>query len=286
MGEHFALLASFFFALSHVLMRRVLVTSNPITGAVVSVGISMVVLWSIVPFFMPLSSFLNPVVGYFILGGIFAPGLGRALNFVAISRMGVARAIPLVNISPMFASILAVFFVGEVWTLQNIIGTSFIVVGVIILSRRGDEERMQWRRVDLVYPIMAALAFAIASNVRKIGLTVENVPLLASTVSSTTSFIFIAAVLQFQGGRRLIQLSRQGIGWSLAAGTAHTIAMLLTFNALGYGKVVIVEPLIATNPVLTIFLTAVFLRDLEAVTSRVAIGACCTVVGTILLFLL
>ena len=60
----------------------------------------------------------------------------------------------------------------------------------------------------------------------------------------------------------------------------------MTFNALGYGKVVIIEPLIATNPMLTIFLTAVFLRDLEAVTSRVAIGACCTVVGTILLFFL
>ena len=286
MGEYLAVLASLFFAFSHILIRRALVTSNPITGSIVSVTISMVALWTVVPFFMPISSFLSPVVGYFILGGIFAPGLGRTLNYLSISRMGVSRAIPVVNSAPIFASILAVIFIGEVWPPQNIIGTSFIVVGVIIISSRGEKERMQWRRADLIYPIMAAMAFAVAGTFRKLGLTVENVPLLAATVSSTTSFLFISSVVQFQGGIRIIKLSRNSIGWFLAAGTTNTTAMLLTFNALSHGKLVIVEPLISTNPVLTILLTAIFLRDLEVVTYRVAIGACFTVVGTSLLLLL
>jgi len=45
---------------------------------------------------------------------------------------------------------------------------------------------------------------------------------------------------------------------------------------------VIVEPLVSTNPVLSILLSAIFLKDLETVTSRVIAGALCTVVGTIL----
>jgi uncharacterized membrane protein len=45
---------------------------------------------------------------------------------------------------------------------------------------------------------------------------------------------------------------------------------------------VIVEPLVSSNPVLTLLLTAIFLRDLEALSLRVIIGAVLTVAGTIL----
>jgi drug/metabolite transporter (DMT)-like permease len=45
---------------------------------------------------------------------------------------------------------------------------------------------------------------------------------------------------------------------------------------------VIVEPLVSSNPVLTLLLTAIFLRDLEVLSTRVIIGALLTVVGTIL----
>jgi uncharacterized membrane protein len=58
--------------------------------------------------------------------------------------------------------------------------------------------------------------------------------------------------------------------------------MLSVFYALSHGKVVIVEPLVSSNPVLTLLLTAIFLRDVEALSRRVIIGALLTVVGTIL----
>jgi uncharacterized membrane protein len=61
--------------------------------------------------------------------------------------------------------------------------------------------------------------------------------------------------------------------------------MLLNFFALGAGKIVIVEPLINTNPVLSVLLTAIFLRDMEAVNLHVVAGVFCTVVGTVLLVL-
>jgi len=57
------------------------------------------------------------------------------------------------------------------------------------------------------------------------------------------------------------------------------------FYALSNGKVVIVEPLVSSNPVLTLLFTAIFLRDLEAVNLRVIGGALLTVMGTILVVL-
>ena len=44
----------------------------------------------------------------------------------------------------MFASIFAVLLVGEVWTLQNFLGTSLVILGVVILSRVQTEQE-QWR---------------------------------------------------------------------------------------------------------------------------------------------
>ena len=85
------------------------------TGSFVSLTISAGVLLLLVPFFVPYTSLWNPAIGYFIAAGIFAPGIGRTLGYVGIERIGVARSVPIVNSSPIFASIFAVFYLGELW---------------------------------------------------------------------------------------------------------------------------------------------------------------------------
>ncbi len=97
MAEYFAIQASVCFAVSHILIRRGLVASNAITGSFISLSISAVTLWVMIPFFIPLSSFRTSAVWYFIVAGIFAPGLGRILSYVAIERIGVARSVPVVE---------------------------------------------------------------------------------------------------------------------------------------------------------------------------------------------
>jgi uncharacterized membrane protein len=61
--------------------------------------------------------------------------------------------------------------------------------------------------------------------------------------------------------------------------------MLSVFFALSHGNVVIVEPLVSSNPVTTLMLTSIFLRDVESLTLRVFLGAALTVTGTILVVL-
>ncbi len=281
MTVYFAIQAAFLFAVSHVVIRRGLVTSNAATGTIVSIIISAVLLWVVTPIFIPLSSFRTPAVWYFILGGIFAPGVGRFMTFKAIERVGVARAVPITNTAPMFSSILAVLLIGESWPLQNILGTSLVILGVVIISRTRTE-KSQFRKIDLIYPAVAAFAFAISSNLRKLGLLIASLPLMAATVSATTALIFTVIFQQAQGGVRTFVLSRQSFGWFVATGVAHTTAMLSSFYALSFGKIVIVDPLVSASPVLTLFLSTLFLKDLESITPRVVMGAVCTVVGSIL----
>ncbi len=282
MSVTFAILAAFCFSASHILIRRGLVISNAATGTIVSILISAALLWVLAPFVISLSSFRTPAVWYFIASGIFAPAIGRFMTFKGIERVGVARSVPISNSSPMFASILAVILMGETWTLQNVLGTTLVILGIVVLSstRTG---QAQWRKLDLIYPAMAAFSFAMSSNLRKLGLLIVNLPLMAATVTATTAVPFSLVMFQMQGGLRVFSLSRRSFGWFLAAGLAHTGAMLSVYYALSFGKIVIVDPLIGASPVLSLVLSRIFLRDLEAITSRVVVGAVITVIGSILI---
>jgi drug/metabolite transporter (DMT)-like permease len=54
-----------------------------------------------------------------------------------------------VNTSPIFSSVLAVSLLDEVWTVQNVIGTCLVILGVVILSSDRATQG-QWRKSDIL----------------------------------------------------------------------------------------------------------------------------------------
>lgn len=272
------------FSIAHILIRRGLVESNAMTGSFISLTMSAVVLWCALPFFVPFSALWNPAALIFIAAGVFAPGIGRTLSYIGIEKIGVARSVPIANSSPIFASIFAVIFLGESWVLQNILGTLLVIGGVIFLSMT-KPARGQWRKLDIIYPLIGAVAFGASTTLRKTGLGFIQIPLLGAAVTAGSAAIFSFTLLQIQGGREAFKLTRRSACWLFPAGFFNTAAMLSVFFALSHGNVVIVEPLVSSNPVTTLLLTSIFLRDVESLTLRVFLGAALTVTGTILVVL-
>jgi len=284
MEIYFSFQAALCFSIAHIFIRRGLVQSNAMTGSFISLSTTATVLWLLFPFFAGLSDLWTPASLIFVAAGIFAPGIGRTMSYVGIEKIGVARSVPIANSSPIFASILAVIFLAEVWLLQNIVGTLLVISGVVALSMAKPAQG-RWRKFDVIYPAIGALAFGASSILRKAGLEYVAIPVLAGAVTAGTAAIFSFALLQFRGGKEALKLTRQSAAWLFPAAFFNTAATLSVFYALSHGKVVIVEPLVSSNPVLTLLFTAVFLRDLEAVNLRVIGGALLTVMGTILVVL-
>jgi uncharacterized membrane protein len=251
------------------------------TGSFISLSMSAAVLWLLLPFFTPLSALWTPVSLVFVVAGIFAPGIGRTLSYVGIEKIGVARSVPIANSSPIFASVFAVIFLAEAWAPQNIVGTLLVISGVIMLSVARPAQG-EWRKLDVIYPLVGAMAFGASAILRKAGLGYVDIPVMAAAVTAGSAAIFSFALLQCRGGRQAFKLTRRSAAWLFTAGLVNTAAMLSVFYALSHGKVVIVEPLVSSNPVLTLLFTAIFLRDLEAINMRVIAGALLTVTGTIL----
>lgn len=281
MAIYFSFQAALCFSIAHVLIRRGLIESNAMTGSFISLTMSAVVLWCLAPFFVPLAPLWTPAIFIFIAAGIFAPGIGRTMSYLGIERIGVARSVPIVNSSPIFASVFAVMFLGEVWVFQNIMGTILVIAGVVILSMVRPSQG-EWSKFDVIFPIVGAMAFGVSTTLRKAGLGFVNIPLLAAAVTAASAATFAFVLLQLRGGKETFKLTRRSAAWLIPAAVFNTAAMLSVFYALSHGKVVIVEPLVSSNPVLTLFLTAAFLRDLETLSLRVIVGALLTVTGTIL----
>jgi drug/metabolite transporter (DMT)-like permease len=64
--------------------------------------------------------------------GIFNFPLGRFLNYLSMSLIGVGRSTPILASSPLFAMVLAIIFLGESLNLAAIAGTALIMAGLYV----------------------------------------------------------------------------------------------------------------------------------------------------------
>lgn len=134
-GVFFALLASIGFASSAVFTRLAGRGVGVPTGTALSVIASLAL--AVIPaLLLDLPAFAEiPIAGFLwiaLLAFINYP-LARMLNFFSISLIGAARAAPLFSSSPLWATILAIIFLGERPHWVVVLGTLCIVAGAILI---------------------------------------------------------------------------------------------------------------------------------------------------------
>ncbi len=71
----------------------------------------------------------------FGLIGVVNFTLGRYLNFLSVSQLGVTRSTPLVASTPLFSMILAVTLTGEDVNLLTLAGTALVLAGIYVTIR-------------------------------------------------------------------------------------------------------------------------------------------------------
>ncbi|MCH8826792.1 MAG: DMT family transporter [Chloroflexi bacterium] len=135
LGVLLSLAAALGFGGSAVLARVGLQYVSPVTGTLVSllVGIVITTTLALVLHFDEIWALTAIAFGWFLLVGVLNYPLGRLLNFNSVSKVGVARATPVVGASPLFAAALAVTIGGETMTWTIFVGTLAIVGGIALI---------------------------------------------------------------------------------------------------------------------------------------------------------
>lgn len=269
-------------AADSVLVRFGLRKSNIFAAMLVSYVVSVSCVWTYLMATRSLEFLTSPAMIYYLISGCMQPLFARALFYEGITRIGVARAGPLRGIEPLFATAIAVIVFHERPGWWVFVGTMLIVTSLWLISgkQQGDKK---WRLIDALFPISAALISATSQSLRKQALQIIPDPFVAVAVVTTVSLILLLGFVFATGRTDQVKMRPEALRFFLCAALIATLAQVANFVALARGELSVIIPLLNTTPLFTVFFSAIFLRAIENINTRIVLGAILMVAGVVLI---
>ena len=276
------LFASFWFAVSMILINRGVLALDYFRGLLTNLGLNALFLSLYVLLFVDRIDLWTPANLIFVLVGIFVPGVARFFMFKGMERLGASITSCLTNSTPLFATLFAMSFLQERPTVTNLLGTLSIVAGIIALSWKGATKT--WRSRDLLFPLTAAFLFAARDNMVRFGLLKIHSPLVGATIAATTSFATMSLLYLFFEEKKPLQYSaRKGFMLFAIAGFMNFLSYAFAYTALSMERVSLVSPLINGSSLFILPLSALFLKDVEKITPRKVVATALVIIGVFLI---
>lgn len=216
----------------------------------------------------------------FLLAGLLAPGVSQILFTFAVRDAGASRASVTVGTAPLFAVAIALVFLDEPLVAGLVLGAGLIVAGGILLA--SDRARPEhFRRVGLVYALLATLAFATRDSlIRWLGTEATDVEPGAAAFATMLTGMLVAVGFVLWSRP---PLSRRGLLAFVPAGLCYGLSYVLLFEAFYRGRVSVVSPIVATESLWGVLLSWLVLRRTENVDARLVAGAGLVVAGGVLI---
>jgi DME family drug/metabolite transporter len=254
-----------------ILINRGVLSVDYFRGLLMNLGINSLFLWIYVLLFAERLDLWQPANLLFVVVGVFVPGVARYFIFKGMERLGASISSCLTNATPLFATLIAVTLLHERPSATNLLGTFAIVAGIVSLSWRGAAKT--WHTRDLLFPLTAALLFALRDNIVRIGVAHIHAPILGAAIAATTSFITMTFIyLAFEEKKPVAVSAPHGLKLFAAAGFMNFLSYAFAYTALSMERVSLISPLINVSSLFVLPLSAIFLRDVEKLTTQ-KIGA-------------
>jgi drug/metabolite transporter (DMT)-like permease len=242
-------------------------------------------LWTIVPAFAITLPFVAAgevdLAGTwpFLLAGVLGPGSSQLLFTLAVRDAGPSRTSVTVGTAPLFSVAIALALLDEPAKAGVIAGAVLIVVGGILLVREpGRPEHVKW--LGLGFALLATIVFAVRDNlVRHLSLGTDVEPALAAAATLGAGGLTVAAWLLLTRRR----IPTEGLTAFMPAGLLFGLSYICLFEAYYRGRVTVVSPLVATESLWGVGLSALLLRRHELVGPRLLGGAALVVAGGVLI---
>jgi len=211
----------------------------------------------------------------FALAGLLQPGVGQLFATLAIRETGSSRASMVFGTAPLVAVAIALVLLGEPVRAPLIVGAVLIVGGSVELARERNRPA-HFRRIGLVYALVTVVLFASRDNlVRWLAKSTSAPPAVSASAALVGGLALLTLVVRPRLSKRALPF--------VPAGICFGLSYVALFEAFYRGRVSIVSPLVATESLVGVGLSALLLRHTELVGRRLAIGACLIVAGGVLI---
>lgn len=217
-------------------------------------------------------------LGPFFLAGILGPGVSQILFTLAVRDAGASRTSATVGTAPLFAVVFAVVLLDEPLVAGIVLGAALVVGGGVLLV--GERDRPEHvRAIGFAYALTACLVFASRDTlVRWLAVDSNVSPEAAVTATLAAGALTLLATLAV--ARR--PLSLRLIPPFALPGICFGLSYVCLFEAYYRGRLSVVSPLVATESLWGVALSAVFLHH-ERVSARLVAGAILVVSGGMLI---
>lgn len=214
----------------------------------------------------------------FALAGIVAPGGSQILFTLAIRDAGPSRTSVLVGSAPLAAVAIALVFLDEPLQFGLVAGALLIVGGGVLLI--GERVRPEsFRLVGYAYALAATVLFASRDNLlRWLSIDTDVTPALAAAATLGSGMVVVLSFALLRS-----RPSVAGAGRFALAGVFFGLSYLALFEAYYRGRVSVVSPLVATESLFGVLLSAVFIGRSELIGRHLIGGAVLIVIGAVLL---
>ncbi len=211
----------------------------------------------------------------FVLAGVLSPGAAQLLVTLAVRESGASRTSVVFGTAPLVSITIALVLLGEPLRAALVVGAVLVVAGGVELAReRNRPEHI--RRIGLLYAFAGVVFFASRDNLlRWLSKSTSTPPAVAATAALLGGILLICAVTLRTAHR-----------WTLAdalrfvpAGVLFGASYVALFEAYYRGRVTVVSPLVATESLWGVVLSALLLHRTEVVGRRLLLGAGLVVAG-------
>ncbi len=216
----------------------------------------------------------------YLIAGLLAPGCSQILFTYAVRAAGSSRASVTVGTAPLFGGGLAIVLLGEPVVAGLVAGALLVVAGGMFLAtEQGRPGHV--RPIGIIYALLTAVVFSARDVfVRWLGTgAADTDPSLALLTTLVTG---IAVSLVFQRARR-IPLDLRALPAFALPGLLMGVSYVCLFEAFFRGRVTVVSPIVATESLFGVVLSALVLQRSEGVGRRLAVGAVLVVAGGVLI---
>jgi len=273
-----ALSSAFLYGVSAITARRGMVQLEPQVAAIVSVGATALTYLVTSPLWMRAEDWFTPGFWVFALNGLIHPMLSVWFWMEAIQRAGPTVASTLTATAPLFATALAVAFLGETLNAQLGTGTLAVVAGIVVLSW-GPLGVTRAMKIAVAFATAAALVRGLNHTIASFGLGLMPNPMMAGFVSACVAFAGSFAMYRARHGRLPARVPIASLPYMALSGAIVCAGITCMYAALAVGDVVVVSPLIATYPLFTLLIA--LLLGMDVMSRRLVAGVALVVGGIV-----
>lgn len=247
-------------------------------GAVVTTAAGLAVAVGFLAFDLPHGLHLG-ALALFGLAGLLAPGGSQLLFTLAVRDAGPSRTSVTVGTAPLLAVVLAILLLGEPLRLPLVLGTLAVVGGGIVLML----ERVRpahFRAIGVLFALAGAWLIAARDTFVRWAAHGTSVPAIAGACTALGAGVLLMLAWLVLSRRRLPSV--RGTGIFVPGGVLFGLSYVSLFEAYYRGRISIVSPLVATEALWAVGLSALLIRS-DLVGRRLVAGAALVVTGSVLI---